>query len=395
MKWTGSRLCVAVVRCLGAATTAAAQKKEESGPSKGGGLPSSVKLERKECKLAEKEVTGFLELYGDFGNWRNLQDALQAKIQECTKKGDQPGSKAASEAPYLVTLVTPVRNVSVVVPQDDRYNPNMPGGPKSAYVMLLVEHHATEQEKVDTFSLASTKIDDPVISQIPAAARSFGTAISGGLLGFKAPLAKGQYTTQSVDRSLLEGEKRKVENVVFISSPVALPFSNVTVSETGKLKMWEDKAQDVDVAATFTSKKMRRAEFTGVAGALVGPLAGDEKMKVDGEKYASDPLKRAMTMVAIAWHPKPYDDTLPKPTKGERTAILLGGVLTPAPGLGAGLSVLLLRGIALNVGGAAMFVPTARGGLKPKDAVPDGGNQLRYGWTAGIFTGINYVFKGD
>jgi len=27
--------------------------------------------------------------------------------------------------------------------------------------------------------------------------------------------------------------------------------------------------------------------------------------------------------------------------------------------------------------------------------VPDGGNQLRYGWTAGMFTGINYVFKGD
>ena len=126
--------CVAVVTCLGIAATAAAQKKDESGPSKGGGLPSSVKFERRECALAEKEVSGLLELYGDYGNWKKLQDALKAKIQDCTKQADQPGSKASSEAPYLVTMVTPARNVSVVVPQDDRYNPNMPGGPKSGSV---------------------------------------------------------------------------------------------------------------------------------------------------------------------------------------------------------------------------------------------------------------------
>jgi hypothetical protein len=387
---------VAVGVCLTVASNASAQKKDESGPAKGGGLPSSVKLERKECRLAEKEVSELLELYGDFGNWAKLQEALQKKIGECTKTVKEPlGSKAASEAPYLVTLVTPTRNVSVVVPQNDRYNPNMPGGPKSAYVMLLVESHAAEQKDVDTFSLASTKIDDPVVSQIPAAVTTFGTAITGGLLAFKAPLAKGQYSIQSFGAGTVV-ELDKFENVAFISAPVTLPSSNVTVSETGKLKMWDGKeAKDVDVSATFTSKKLRHAEFTGVAGAFVGSLAGDEKMKVDGDKYASDPLKRAMTMVAIAWHPKAYDDTLPKPTKGERTSILLGGVLTPAPGLGAGVSVLLMRGIALNVGGAAMFVPTSRGGLKPKDTVPDGNNQLRYGWTAGMFTGINYIFKGN
>ena len=104
-------------------------------------------------------------------DWSKLQDALKAKIAVCT------GATAASEAPYLVSLVTPARNVSIVVPQDVRYNPNMPGGPKSAYVMLLVENHAVEQEIVDTFGLTSTRIDDPF------RARSAGILVGCGLPG--------------------------------------------------------------------------------------------------------------------------------------------------------------------------------------------------------------------
>jgi hypothetical protein len=184
MAWTHVtiRKLVAVGACLAIASTAWAQKKDEDGPSKAGGLPSRVVLTKSDkCELAKGEVTKLLEVYGDFGRWGELQGKLKAKIEVCT------GARAAREAPYLVSLITPDQNVSVVVPQDARYNPNMPGGPKSAYVMLLVESHATEETKIDTFGLTSTKIEDPLVSQLPAAAKSFGTAVFGGTLAFVAP----------------------------------------------------------------------------------------------------------------------------------------------------------------------------------------------------------------
>jgi hypothetical protein len=363
-----------------------AQKEPDVKPATGAALPSRVPLKKSSCKVTGDEISGLFDAYADFRKWQTLQCRLAAKIADCTK------AAATAEAPYLVTLIRPGENVSVVVPQHERYSANVPNGRKSVYVLLLVDRHVTSETPRD-FRLTSSELPNDLVKQLPDAAKAILTAATTGAIGLESLESR-----DNLFRSRATSGPPQIETVAFASDgPVVLPSSDLSISQTGTLSLLsvgKNEPEDVQVAATFTNQTKRRVEFAGIAAALVGPVAGAEKMKVSDDKYASDPIGRGLTMVALGIHPRAYDSTLHDMTTAERVSVLIGGVLTPAPGLGTGLSIGLARGFGLNVGGALMFVPTAKQGLKPKDEVPSGDNQLRYGWTAGLFFGMAYVFKG-
>jgi len=369
------------------ATGSARAGDDKDGAAKGAGIPSRVILTTAKCSVSSGEIDGLAANYGDFRQWATLQTLLKAKVTECTDR------VPSSESPFLVNIVRPGENLTIVVPQNERYSPNLTGV-RSVYVLLLVDHHDKEEKALREFRLTSAEVPSSLLAQLPDVAKTIAGAATGGLL----PAVAGKTKNMAPTDVPVQPPPPPYETVAYATvQPVPLPFLNGTLAETGTLSLYSDKDQkgsDVQVTASFTNKTKVRAEFTAIAGALVGPLAGDERMKVtDGGNYASDPLKRGVTMAAIAFHPVPFDSSLSKMSGAEKVAFLLGGVLTPAPGLGVGVSYGVVRGFAVNVGGAVVWVSTSQNNASAGEPAPKGNNQLRYGWNAGFFIGGGYVFK--
>lgn len=363
---------------------------QEKGPAKGAGLPSRAVLQRAQCALREAEVDAYGSLYADYRSWQQLQQALAAKIAACT------GAKASTESPYLVTVIRPSDSFTVIVPQAKRYSPHLPGV-VSVQLLLLVAHHDPAEDTMRDFRLVSTETASELVTNLPEFVQQVAGAVIGGV--FPAAVAQSRILSEGSDAPPVAPPPPPYETAAFFTKEaVPLPFRNGGVEESGRVSVWKDadgKAEDVQISASFLNKTKVRTEFTTVVGALVGGLAGDERMKVtDAGKYASDPLPRGMTLAALAFHPKPFDATEHGMSGAERVALLLGGVITPAPGIGAGVSVGIIRGFAINLGGVLVSVATSKNGAKPKDEAPEGNNQLRYGWNRGFFLGGGYVFKG-
>jgi hypothetical protein len=118
-------------------------------------------------------------------------------------------------------------------------------------------------------------------------------------------------------------------------------------------------------------------------------------MKVDGGQYASDPSSHSVTMATVAWHPRPYDSSLSEMSQEERWAVLIGGVLTPAAGVGLGVSFGLIRGFAINAGVIGVWVPSAPPGSSISSAVTADSNQqqLENRFNMAVFVGGSYVFR--
>jgi len=97
----------------------------------------------------------------------------------------------------------------------------------------------------------------------------------------------------------------------------------------------------------------------------------------------------------VAWHPKPYDSSLSEMSQEERWGVLIGGVLTPAAGVGLGVSFGLIRGFAINGGVIGVWVPSAPPGSNVGSAVTTDSNtkQLENRFNTALFIGGNYVFR--
>jgi hypothetical protein len=151
----------------------------------------------------------------------------------------------------------------------------------------------------------------------------------------------------------------------------------------------------VKISASYANTPRVHVEFTAVAGGVVGPFYGPQKMKVDAGKYASDPLSHSLAMVTMAWHIKPYDSSLADMSHADRWALLIGAVLSPATGIGVGVSFGIMRGFALDAGVIGVWASTAPTGSGiGSDATTNANDeQLANRFNAAIFIGGNYVFS--
>src|SRR5262245_45253322 len=169
------------------------------------------------------------------------------------------------------------------------------------------------------------------------------------------------------------------------------------------LAVVDDKFRGL-VTAVRTARAEGSAEFhntplthfgfgLGVALIVDAHLSGDRVKLDDSGNLVRDPLPRAMTMVMLHWSPRGYVTSSPRIQSGERWRLFAAGVITPDVGLAAGGSVLLVRGLGLNVGGAYLFAKSLNSG-DSIGAPPHNSNDafaLTTGWA--WFAGMNVAFR--
>ena len=132
-------------------------------------------------------------------------------------------------------------------------------------------------------------------------------------------------------------------------------------------------------------------------GFQVSPVYGAQRMKVvslaSEDVLASDPMPVAMAMAGVTFHAR-YDASSPDVTWRERLGVFACGVITPNGGIAVGLSVGVARNLAVAVGYAGEWVPTAADGYgigrnPPEVSIP----QFRTGLSRTWFVGLLYAFK--
>ena len=119
----------------------------------------------------------------------------------------------------------------------------------------------------------------------------------------------------------------------------------------------------------------------------------ERRVKVDGGKIADDPLGRTMTSVILNVQPWGYDGALVRMSRRERHRFFVGGVITPDFGINAGVGFGFVRGLAVNFGGALLFVDTPRSGETVGEAPLSPNDPFKTGVAAAGFFGLSYTFK--
>ena len=245
------------------------------------------------------------------------------------------------------------------------------GGATSAVWMYLSD----DARDVPRTVLVSTKIEHPILAQLGAFSKAVLEAI---------PMVRPPSVTTS--------------EVHVRTATVVLPFRRSNIVESDYLQVaGTDAYKEITGGVTLSNTPATWINLNAAAGVLTGRLRGAERVKVEDDKYASDPLPRTAVLVGATFH-LPYDAGRPVPSARERVGLFLGVLVTPAAGFFAGPSV-GWRGFALTAGYARMWIDTAPGGRTPGEAAVTGddlvnGQQLVRGTTSALLIGGTYVFGG-
>ncbi len=386
---------------------AQAEERTEKAPANANGAtPTRLRFDRwGECSSV-KRMTDLAQEYDDGRRWSDLQEDLKQLLRNCAfrNKDGKPAPIPAAEA-FLFTFILEDQPYYVVVPEEQPYSLTLLGVKSVVPVVLidkdanLVDAQGVPVSVAADFNLMSTRVPNPLQAQVPAFLKQMaGAAIGAVKVGGR--------------------EEPAVTMFAYAMGEVELPFKRASMAASGTVTLkchteQEKKtlaaqgmpsalatckgthtAVDVAIKAAYNNTPKTRLEFTALAAGVIGPYHGHQRMKLDNGRYASDPAPHAMTMAAMAIHPVAYNGSLPGPSQAERWSILLGGVLTPAAGVGAGVSFTIVRGFAVNAGEFVIWVPSAVDGGAPGAAAPTGANQLPHRYSYGTFIGANYVFGG-
>jgi hypothetical protein len=98
-------------------------------------------------------------------------------------------------------------------------------------------------------------------------------------------------------------------------------------------------------------------------------------------------------MIVVTGAFRSYDASRPRPGWNERTRWFAGTVIAPDIGAGAGLSLLIVRGLAVSAGFVVVAVPTPAAGEAFGSAPVNTADPFRTGVVRGGFVGLSYNFK--
>ena len=212
-----------------------------------------------------------------------------------------------------------------------------------------------------------TPSSNPIVAQV------------GGLLGaLEKPLEKSQ------------GPPIATPLQVWVAPSVPLMFKRGTIAANDYVSTKVGK----QIAGTFALTNTPATWITAnaVAGLTIGDMTGSQRVKLDNKLYTSDPLSVGLTAAGVTLH-LPYDALSANPSAREIFGLFLGGTITPAGGLAAGLSI-GWRGVAFVWGRAWFRVQTMPADKVLGDAAPTGGAaQFTYDVTKSWFVGGSYAFS--
>ncbi len=124
--------------------------------------------------------------------------------------------------------------------------------------------------------------------------------------------------------------------------------------------------QRIESASEYRNRPLTHFAFGIGTAVMARPSLSKTRVKLnDAGNVVADPLRRQLSMVLLHWSPGGYDDDAPRIQGGERVRPFVAGFVTPDFGLGAGASVLLVRGLGV-IGGVGLLFTRALG---PKDAL--------------------------
>jgi hypothetical protein len=153
-------------------------------------------------------------------------------------------------------------------------------------------------------------------------------------------------------------------------------------------------SQSVEADASLANTPATYFALGAVAGMLVSGTPDKARVTLDENgNLKADPLGRAVTMAVVNYAPRGYDAAEASPSKRERYRLFFGGVLTPDFGIGAGGSILIVRGLAINGGGGVLFSRGLKDGDEVGNAPKDPLDPFAKATTKFWFVGLSYNFK--
>jgi len=316
-------------------------------------------------------VDDLVDEYNDGGLWPQLQTDIKALLATCAFAVPLTPDDFRTRT-FIVTLVSNKQEAyNVVVPQRQPYSTTLPGV-RSVNAIILVDAKSKSDKPPRNFMFMSMEVQDPLKAQIAS--------------------------TDDAPASIASRNGSAAAVSAYAARSIPLPFGQASIIEAGIVTVKDPvsgTSTEVPIAITYTNTPKVHLEFTAVAGAIVGPFFGAQKMKVDAGRYASDPLSHSLTMATVAWHLKPYDSSLSEMSAAERWAVLVGGVLTPAAGVGVGVSFGIIRRFSISAGMVGIWVPSAvpGSGVGSPVATDASQKQLENTFNRALFIGGAYVFR--
>lgn len=183
---------------------------------------------------------------------------------------------------------------------------------------------------------------------------------------------------------------------IVVCAPEARPdFVREAAVETAYLGLLSNvKAQQLKKDSAYENILPTRRTL-GLISSLMLETSGDERVKLDGGKLVTDPLRGAMSLAVLNFHPVSFDPKSEELTFGERFRLFAGPVITPEFGLGAGVGYAIWRGVTVNVGYARVRVNTLRRGDRladPSVAPSNLRRPFRDGNAGVFFAGLGFNF---
>ena len=347
-----------------------------------------------DVKSGIKDVAELVQEYSDWTSWQGLQTDLRRIIESCV------GVEVSRRRPLDVVLILGSHTFHVMVPQSEPYRQTVFNGTRLGSVLILNDNDAPTADP--SVGLSEQQVEHPLQSQLPDFVQSLAKAALGGNVSHFFGLEKPTVPAQ---------ETPKLRQIyVYASAPARLPFARGVITESGTLvlpatitKVAGDKDDSNDdgttavpLSTTYVASPRSRFDVATTGSGIIGRIRGPRQATIDSGNYTEQPVARLLTMAAAAWHPWPYDSTEPRMTWQERLSVLGGGVLTPDPGIGTGVSWGVVRGLAANIGYFWIWVPTAANGAAMGTVAPTNvDEQFIRKINRGVFVGGGYVFKAS
>lgn len=149
-----------------------------------------------------------------------------------------------------------------------------------------------------------------------------------------------------------------------------------------------------EIKGKFSYENQPRERFSlGVlSGVIVSAHGSDTRAKVSNGKLIEDELKGSISMGILNIHPVKYDPKSQNLSPAERFRFFVGASFNPEFGIGGGVGVSLVRGLAVNLGYAALRVDSPSHGLKLGDSVEGKKNIFRNGRKQVAFLALSFNF---
>jgi hypothetical protein len=230
----------------------------------------------------------------------------------------------------------------------------------------------------------------------PRFARPFGDRLPAKLsLAAKTACTPGK----TMEECLTELNKA-VADTLKDCETTCVPGTTPTADDLKALKAVADRFRTLirtpRVAETdfsFTNRPETHLTLGALSGVLLWGEVDRPRAKLENGSLVADPLGRLVTMAVINWAPTGYDAEAFSPTKPEVWKFFAGAILTPDFGVGVGVSVQLVRGVAFNVGYGRLYTKAVEAPVQIGKPPVDATKPFALGRAEVVFIGASYNLK--